>query len=40
VYPRVPRQLIRSTETLRATRELAGMRLFSSVRSDVACLVF
>ena len=40
VDARVTRQLIRTTETLRAARELTCMRLLTSMRSDVSRLMF
>ena len=39
VDARVTRQFVRSAEALGAARELAGVRLFASVRPDVAGLV-
>jgi hypothetical protein len=40
VNARVSGQLIRSTEALAATSELTGVRLFSSVCSNVSGLMF
>lgn len=39
VYPRVSSQFVRARKSLCASRESAGMWLFSSVGSDVASLV-
>jgi hypothetical protein len=40
VYSRVPRQFIRPAEAFGTAGELASVRLFSRMRSNVACLVF
>jgi hypothetical protein len=40
VDPRMSRQLVRATETLAATWELASMWLFTSMSPDVSRLVF
>ena len=40
VYSRMSRQLVRSAKSLRTSWELTSMRLFASVRSNMAGLVF